>query len=482
MERESTMSLNAPKIRFATEEEIDELKARAHYKNPLNGEWCYILQQERFQHKHSNQNWNKAQFANKFGIAKLQSVNEMFSDGFEQYDYLTYEPGKELILKDEHGTYFNTWRDPNIEPVGGDISIFLLHLEYLFPDEEGRKIVLDFLAFIVKFPGKKIRWALIIQGKEFGTGKSFLADVMKVILGAFNVTSPSMEEIQGKFTHWQKNCQLIVIEELMALGRRELVNKLKPMIVSPTARIREMHKTEYDQPNRYNILCFSNHPDPIPLEEGDRRYAVVKTDAVPKDKAYYDALFGWLEKPEAAQHLLHYFLQHNVSDMNHSRAPMTQAKQDIIEMSLHPLEAWIKSGIEERCWPFNGEILAIRHLHTICPQEFRKIPDQKWADYLRKYGAIAYEKQVPLAGGSRVKVWLAGDNKHLLKNASPSELAKRYEHPHATKPEPELVEKDTDNNLLEFKPGNTAIDLMDADTPLSGTNDQVNPIKDQEPL
>ncbi len=133
--------------------------------------------------------------------------------------------------------------------------LILEHLEYLIPDESERNHILNFLAFLVQQPGEKIHHALLIQGEQ-GTGKSFLAAAMERLLGSSNVATVDTSELKGDFTGWMKGAQLIVVEEMMAMGRLELMNKLKPLITQPHLRINEKYVPQYRMPNRANFLLF----------------------------------------------------------------------------------------------------------------------------------------------------------------------------------------------------------------------------------
>src|SRR5690606_35056898 len=116
------------------------------------------------------------------------------------------------------------------------------------------------------------------------------------------------------------------------------------------------------------------------------------------------------------------FKNRDLSEFNQFRAPMTAAKQDVIEASRSPLEEWIKEGIADRHWPFNREIVVIRHLKKVCPKGLERYGDSKWASVLRKSGAYQHPTQVKLSDRSRVKMWFIGEKKDILKNSGSSIL------------------------------------------------------------
>lgn len=280
----------------------------------------------------------------------------------------------------------------------------------------------------------------------------------------------------------------------MARGRIDLMNKLKPIVTQPTTKIREMRKEAYDYPNRFNIIAFTNYDDALLVDDDDRRYCVLKSHARSQQQSYYDDLWKWLDEPKNIQALLHYFHNRDISHFRpKDKAPETSAKKDMVGMSRAPLEEWVINGIEDNAWPFSRQVIAIRHLKNqrVCPQGFEKISDQKWAQALKKAGAKPYPDQVTLSDKSKLKVWLIGDKKHVLLNASPAQLAKMYDS-HSLDTEPgsqkpgqlnktpeELI---SEEKLLDAKKDSYSLVGSVFDNPIADYRDDVNPVKDDEPM
>lgn len=355
-------------------------------------------------------------------------ASAFIGNGVKRIDKITYYPAQEEFIDEGSITYYNLWNNPGIKPCKGNVDVLLEHIEYLFPDKEQRDVFLDFLAHNIQFPGTRILWMLIVYGEEEGTGKSFFKCLMQALLGHDNVSTPSNEEIHERFSTWQKQCQLIVIEELMAIGRRDLMNKLKPLITEEWTRIREMHKVSYDHPNRFNLMAFTNHADALPIHNQDRRYCIVEVEAKPKEKAYYTRLFDWIKDQKNIQASLYYFLQRDLSDFNpKARAPKTKAKINMIEANRTPLEEWIIKGIEENAWPFDSNIASIRHLKEVAPLRLQQFSDYKYAAALQKAGAVKYEQQVTLSNKSRATLWVFGSQKGILLQFPTADMVQRYE-------------------------------------------------------
>lgn len=443
---------HADKIRRLSAEEVKGLIKEADSKDPTSEDLFYVISIQQFMNKTTRQILSKSQYADKYEMGSASSVNSFLTDCFEQkVDGLTFMPNGAEVITECGLKKFNEWRDPKIRPVEGDVSLFTQHMELLLAEEKDRDLFLDWLAYCVQHPGKKVMWALVLIGSE-GIGKSFLGFILRNCLGIDNISFPTNEQIQEPYTDWQRGCQLVIIEELMTMGRKDLINKLKPIITQPITKIREMYTTPYDYPNRFNILAFTNYDDALLIGEGDRRYGVFKSEMKPQGEAYYETLWNWAKQPDSIQSLLYYFMNRNIRNFNpHARAPVTGAKRFMIEVSRSALEDWICGCIGDNCWPFNRQIVSIRHLKSkdICPQHLQKYSNQKWACALKKAGAVHYDRQVPLSDKSRLKVWFIGDKKDILINLPPAELATQYEK------EELQAKKDKDNvtnPLVETKP------------------------------
>jgi hypothetical protein len=92
---------------------------------------------------------------------------------------------------------------------------------------------------------------------------------------------------------------------------------------------------------------FSNHTAPLDLEAADRRYFVFDSKAQPRDDPYYDRLHAYVESDEGMEAIYAFLRRRDLSAFNpYRRPPMTQAKQAIIEASVHPLRTYIAEAVE----------------------------------------------------------------------------------------------------------------------------------------
>lgn len=418
---------HADKIRHATEDEISNILSLARHLDPFNGEWVYAIAPEAVVNIHTGQQLRKQQFIDKMRLVKGDLVSVFLSEGrIAHVDDLTFWPGKGLYIEDNGQRFLNQWRDPLVPCSPGDVSVFLDHVAFVFQSEREQNILLDVIAFMIQYPGEKIHWMLIIVGKA-GIGKSYFQYVLQLQLGAKNISLPSNDQIREQYSGWQKNCQLVIVEELMGSDRRDLVNKLKPWITQRETVIREMHREGYVHPNRFNMIAFTNHENALPIDQDDRRFCVLQSLVLPKDEEYYERLFSWTAMPENIAALSYYLKNRDLKKFNaKGHAPMTDAKSLMIGLSIDPFEEWVKNGLEQGLYPFDRDVAPLAHLKRNAPFNYGKRSDAQWLSYLKKYGAINYPTQVPIGSG-RVKCWLLRENKHLLLNYGPTEIGRIYQ-------------------------------------------------------
>lgn len=265
------------------------------------------------------------------------------SDRMVCADSLTYAPGEGVFFKEGGLIKINEWFAPNIEPREGDVSIFEDHLKWIV--EEEWEIIRNWMAYVVQFPKDRVNWALLLTGGQ-GIGKSFLGQVLTNQLGLANVSSPSNQAIHEKYTGWYAVKQLVVINELMATGRKELMNKLKQVLTEDVIPVRMMYRQEYSVKAYCSMLLFSNYDTPILLDQDDRRFCVLKSYKTKRDKSYYKKLWDWMKYHTAE--LRHYFLNVDLSKFSSKEPPATFAKAKLLDESNH-------GGIEDLIHEYLGE-------------------------------------------------------------------------------------------------------------------------------
>lgn len=272
---------------------------------------------------------------------------------------------------------YNTYRANPLLPLNDrPPDLFINHLRYLIPDAKERQMFADWLAWIVQHPGKKPQFAILLIGGE-GTGKSWIADLMKVILGPWNVSTPRNKTLVRDFNGWCAEKTLAIVHELK--GKIETSENLKDIITQSVVEVNRKNIEAHEIPNHVAMFTISNHDDAIPLDDGSRRYLVIQCAKFPKDalpepsengrlpytrtpemKAYYDQLFAsqMPDKPptEETRRVLAFLLARRLDRPGAldclSIAPETEAKGKVVDAGRSSLEKLVADAYCAKEPPF----------------------------------------------------------------------------------------------------------------------------------
>ncbi len=244
----------------------------------------------------------------------------------------------------------NLWAGLGIEPVAceaREVEPMLALLDHLcsrcdssvISVDEVKNWVLCWLALPLQKQGAKMATALVFHGPQ-GTGKNLFFDAVRDMYGRYGVMV-GQTEIEEKYNAWVSAKQLVVCNEVVS--RQELFhnkNRLKWMIDAERIPIRAMSTDTRWEANWANLVFLSNEKMPIALEERDRRHLVVYTP-VPEEGELYDKVRAFLAAGGAAK-WMHYLLNYPLGGFHeHTKPLMTEAKQDLIELSMEPGERFM---------------------------------------------------------------------------------------------------------------------------------------------
>ena len=199
---------------------------------------------------------------------------------------LMYWPGQDRLFETEGLLRLNTYFWSGVTPAetiegdedaAGVITRFMAHVANTIADPREQRILIDWMAFVYQNPGKRVKWALLLQGIE-GNGKSYFYNVMQLLLGE-RARVVSSGAIDSPFTGWAEGSLLVGIEEIRISGTNKysILDRMKPLLTNDVIPVVHKGVNERHVPNFTSYMMFTNHADAIPVGENDRRYCAIFT-------------------------------------------------------------------------------------------------------------------------------------------------------------------------------------------------------------
>lgn len=400
--------------------------------------WCYVTSTDEFFHHRTTQKVKPEAFNNMNGRRLMPDEDDDNPDPAAKarpimrpqdfalnlhkiqcvsgYRYTPSEPGKIYTKKD--GLWFvNTYRAnfPTPTPEGAEEARKVIdrHMELLIADPNHRRILFDWLAYNVQFPGQKIRWAPLFQGGE-GCGKTFFFELMLAVLGHGHAKLVNKASISGSWNEWATGAQVIAIEEIRVVGENkyEIMNKLKELITNNNVPINQRNNDTRTVENTTNYIAFTNFHDALALAHNDRRYFVLKAILQEEEEIravgeqYFDDLFALLE--ERAGALRWIFENHTMSgDFNpNGRAPHTIFRDQVIEDTSDEITAVVRRLVNEGDQVLvNGDFIVAKTLGAMFDLEGVRHPtDQYLGQVLRNLGYHSGKRS--MLDGVKQTIWV----------------------------------------------------------------------------
>jgi Mesyanzhinovviridae bifunctional DNA primase/polymerase len=330
--------------------------------------YVWIRGLKRFADRLDGELLDMAQFDSEFNqwTDRTSFSKELFKtpDLLRRFKSAVFSPGRPEL----DGVTYNTWRPSPVIPLAGDTSAWDDHVEWLIPDEGDRNKALDWMAWVLQNPTHMPLYALLLVGPQVGTGKSYIARVMEQLIGPANTKRPKNSSLKGQFNPWAWKSRLVLIEELHAIGKREVANELRDVITEPHLEINIKNIPQFTAPSHHAIMGISNHPDALPISKGDRRWLVITVPITPAQKVaaaeagHFKRIMPMVDPAEpdyrALGAIAAQLLARDVSGFKPGDAPMTEGKAEMIALSNTKLETWLDDNRDND--PFTRRVVSIR--------------------------------------------------------------------------------------------------------------------------
>lgn len=185
-------------------------------------------------------------------------------------------------------------------------------LSNLVPNASERDRYLNWLAGILQ-TRKMQQTSWVFMGSP-GAGKNVMLDhLLKPLIGIKQAIKVEDAQLRSEFNAWQQNAMIIAFNEVAHdnRSRNTISNKIKAIVTDPDATINEKNVKTFTVDNYVNALFFSNNEIPILIENGDRRFNVVRTAGNLRQKSWFsdpEKFFEGLrsELKDFAQFLMNY--------------------------------------------------------------------------------------------------------------------------------------------------------------------------------
>ena len=280
-----------------------------------------------------------------------------------------YEPGRDPIFHSDEGVFANTYSEvgiPDLPEVDiprdrKNVDRVKNHIAHLLESEVEQRMFLDWISWVVQNPGQHVNYSILLQGVE-GDGKSFWAELLRAVMGPYNVQMLNAHIFENDFTDWAQGQCVSCVEEVRivkAQNKYEVINRVKPFITNKWIEIHPKGKPIYNTRNTTSYLLFSNFKDALPLDDDGRRFLVLFSQWQRKAQLmlfkeqnpnYYVKLYGAIE--ESAGAIRNWLLKHEQhGDFNPmGDAPVTGARQFMVKQAKPEFVQIIDELVNEDEW------------------------------------------------------------------------------------------------------------------------------------
>ena len=343
-------------------EEEEEKRIEKQTAKTLMTSYCYVMANDMFNKLGSKEFYQKQQLNNyhkhqvKSGLTDVLLKDPEFAKAETFITSAQFKPGLIKITRPgiipliNNGVVLNIYIPNYLTEKKGDVEFLIEFFIWLIGEEKWR-IIEKWIAYMLIYPGEKIKWSIVLVSAVEGVGKGLLARILSRILGSDNVNeNANYKHLANTHNTLLIGKQVVVLNEL-SLGdfksKNEGTNTLKNFVGDDTYSCNFKGKPMVILPNLTNFMLFSNDEAVLGLKQGVRRYFfcnITKTEEeiIKKtDEGLFKRAWDFVDSDEGASALIYYFKKEvdmTDTDMFKKRAPETDDLKQLIEQSKHPLQ------------------------------------------------------------------------------------------------------------------------------------------------
>jgi hypothetical protein len=312
-----------------------------------------------------------------------------------QYEGLVYAPDGDIPAN-----ILNLWQGFAVDPVAGDVSLWLEVLAALVPNESDRRYVLNWLAWKIQNPGGVPDTILIFKGAK-GTGKNSLFDPIILLFGRHAMLADDPELIAGRFTYHLMHQSFAVLDEAVFVGDPKQADRIKSRVTAKVMLYEQKGMDPVQGVNRCAFVLLTNH-EYAWQSTGDERRAVIEEvgESLRSNLSFWARYHVWAAGVGPAA-LLHYLQGVDLTGFNPRVIPKGEALRKQVELTAlgsHAV-AWWHACLSDGAirWRDGGDRVAYFN-------------DDKDTEIDRAALRLSYE-QSPLHRGRSASDWAATSRK-----------------------------------------------------------------------
>jgi hypothetical protein len=286
-------------------------------------------------------------------------------------DRIGFHPGEGVMFKAYGATYANTFKPMYPEELDAT-SEELEIIEWLFnriDDAEYREWLRRFYAYVVQYPGVKIKSAPLIWSETQGNGKSTLVrKIPALLVGEQYSREVNSGVLNSDFNDFLLDAWHINLTEFRASGRNErdaISKKVESWIADDVVSIHPKGRTAFSAPNHFFVTASSNSDDAALIGNQDRKWAIHELTAPQFTDAQNGWVYNFLNGSRAPGVLRRYFLNVDTSGFAPSaRAPQTAARAAMVSASVAVDLELLQIAFEQRSGPFERDVVIADEVRT----------------------------------------------------------------------------------------------------------------------
>jgi hypothetical protein len=321
------------------------------------------------------------------------------------FDDVAFMPGQPPVVDGVLNSYILPL--PFAPATFEEIEPYWRHLVLLFGEDDAR-MLLDFGAFFLRFPGKKTNVAPVIVGPMRIGKDTAVAPWVRGLRGEVKARKMVRENVKlSEFSElhngWVEGKVLLVVNERVLKGsdKAEIGETLKTIIAAPpeTIPMRAMQNDTREIENVLNLVFLSNHIDGLFVENDDGRYWFTKVICEKPSRQYFVDLWAWLKAggmDKVCGYLQH---THEIERVEERmEAAPSAAKDEAIRASLPDDADDILAFVEDREWVSTKQIKQ-HFAAAVFNEERRGLPTDRVINKTLTYGGFEKVDRITVRNG-----------------------------------------------------------------------------------